>query len=78
MGRIMFVCSCNALTDRDVEAAVDDGATQPREIYAARGCRAQCGNCVSGMLCLLRRAIQERAEAAMREATAMMEGGAPA
>ncbi|MBB2205118.1 (2Fe-2S)-binding protein [Gluconacetobacter takamatsuzukensis] len=64
----MFVCSCNMLTDQDVERAVDNGATRPREIYAARGCRAQCGNCVPGVLCLLRRAIQARAEMAPSDA----------
>ncbi|NVN12502.1 MULTISPECIES: bacterioferritin-associated ferredoxin [Nguyenibacter] len=59
----MFVCSCNMLTDRDLHDAVAGGATRPGEIYAAKGCRAQCGNCVPGVLCLLRRAIQARAEA---------------
>ncbi len=63
----MFVCSCNMLTDQDVKRAVDDGATRPREIYAAQGCRAQCGNCVPGVLCLLRRALQARSEMAVSE-----------
>lgn len=52
----MVVCSCNRLTHKDVEAAVADGATHPRDIYAARNCKAQCGNCVKGVVCLLREA----------------------
>ncbi|GBQ25136.1 bacterioferritin-associated ferredoxin [Gluconacetobacter sacchari DSM 12717] len=47
---------------------MEGGATRPREIYASRGCRAQCGNCVPGMLCLLRRALQARADMAATEA----------
>ncbi|MBB2200156.1 (2Fe-2S)-binding protein [Gluconacetobacter tumulisoli] len=69
----MFVCSCNLLTDRDVETAVDGGATRPRDIYASKGCRAQCGNCVPGVLCLLRRALQAR-EGGLAGAMGLGEG----
>ncbi|WP_083813683.1 (2Fe-2S)-binding protein [Gluconobacter morbifer] len=57
----MIVCSCNALSHLDVEAAIQNGASRPAEIYTARQCRAQCGNCVSGLVCLLRKALQEKA-----------------
>ncbi|MFT8720768.1 bacterioferritin-associated ferredoxin [Acetobacter sp.] len=56
----MYICSCNGLTDYDVQAAVEAGATRPREVYAARKCRAQCGNCVKGVSCLLREALKAR------------------
>ncbi|MBS4074562.1 (2Fe-2S)-binding protein [Ameyamaea chiangmaiensis] len=56
----MIVCSCNRLTHHDVEAAVDGGATRPKEIYASKGCKAQCGNCTSGIVCLLRQALMQR------------------
>ncbi|NHN89165.1 (2Fe-2S)-binding protein [Acetobacter conturbans] len=56
----MYICSCNGLTDNDVHAAVDAGATRPVEVYAARKCRAQCGNCVKGVVCLLREALKKR------------------
>lgn len=56
----MIVCSCNALSHKDVESAIDAGASKPSDIYTARKCRAQCGNCVPGMVCLLKQAIQER------------------
>lgn len=61
-GCFMFVCSCNMLTDTDVDNAVSKGATHPREVYAAKGCKAQCGNCVPGVLCLLRRALRQARE----------------
>lgn len=53
----MYVCSCNGLTDHDVRDAVGNGATRPGEVYAHCQCRAQCGNCVPTVLCLLRQAI---------------------
>lgn len=61
-GCFMFVCSCNMLTDTDVDMAVNQGATRPKEVYAAKGCKAQCGNCVPGVLCLLRRALRQAHE----------------
>ncbi|MDI6653372.1 (2Fe-2S)-binding protein [Gluconobacter japonicus] len=56
----MIVCSCNALSHKDIESAIDAGASRPADIYTARKCRAQCGNCVPGMVCLLRQALQNR------------------
>ncbi len=51
----MYVCLCNALTDRRLkEAAAATGSQRPGEIYSACGCRAQCGQCVKAVLSLLR------------------------
>ena len=51
----MYVCLCNALTDRQVkQAAATAGTTKPSSVYAACGCRAQCGQCVKALLTLLR------------------------
>ncbi|MGO9999873.1 MAG: bacterioferritin-associated ferredoxin [Acetobacteraceae bacterium] len=51
----MYVCLCNALTDRQVrQAAVTAGTTKPSSVYAACGCRAQCGQCVKALVALLR------------------------
>ena len=55
----MFVCSCNMLTDTDVETAVKNGAVSPRVVYEYKGCRAQCGNCVPGVVCLLRQMVRQ-------------------
>lgn len=60
----MVICSCNRLTHKDVEAAVEGGATRPREIYASKNCKAQCGNCVSGVVCMLREARMKKMQAA--------------
>jgi len=51
----VYVCLCNALTDRQVkQAAATAGSTKPSTVYAACGCRAQCGQCVKALVALLR------------------------
>ncbi len=42
----MYICLCNALSDRDVHAAAENGAQSVSEVYKAHGCRPQCGKCV--------------------------------
>lgn len=51
----MYICLCNALTDRQIkQAAATAGTTKSSEIYAACGCRAQCGQCARTLVALLR------------------------
>ncbi|HTI01153.1 MAG TPA: (2Fe-2S)-binding protein [Acidisoma sp.] len=51
----VYVCLCNALTDRQVKAAAEAAnTTKPSEVYAACGCRAQCGNCIKRLLHIIR------------------------
>ncbi len=51
----MYICLCNALTDRKLKQAMtESGSVTPCEVYAACGCRAQCGKCVKAVLDMLR------------------------
>jgi bacterioferritin-associated ferredoxin len=51
----VYICLCNALTDRRLkQAAAATGSQRPGDVYAACGCRAQCGQCVHAVLDLLR------------------------
>jgi bacterioferritin-associated ferredoxin len=51
----VYICLCNALTDRQVkQAAAATGTTKTSEVYAACGCRAQCGQCARALVNLLR------------------------
>jgi bacterioferritin-associated ferredoxin len=51
----VYLCLCNALTDRQLkQAAADPTRQRPNDVYAACGCRAQCGACVKAVLGLLR------------------------
>ena len=50
----MYICLCNALSDLQIRQAVRDGACRPRDVYAACGCRAQCGTCTRELLGIIR------------------------
>ncbi len=59
----VYICICNALTDRTLRlAAAEHGSRRPSEAYAACGCRAQCGSCVKAVLALLREHAGEAAQ----------------
>lgn len=54
VGRV-YLCLCNALTDQHLADALADPATRrTSDVYAACGCRAQCGGCVKTVVGLLR------------------------
>jgi bacterioferritin-associated ferredoxin len=42
---VMFVCSCRAVTDRTVKAAIASGATCIEEIAERCGAGSRCGGC---------------------------------
>lgn len=41
----MYVCVCNAVTERDIEKAVRRGARSLAELRLATGCSSNCGQC---------------------------------
>ena len=41
----MFVCICNAVTDRDIKLAVADGCTTLSDLREELGVAAGCGSC---------------------------------
>jgi bacterioferritin-associated ferredoxin len=49
----MYICLCNALTDRDVRAHSDSGCSVSM-VYRALGCEPQCGKCVPLVCQMLR------------------------
>jgi bacterioferritin-associated ferredoxin len=53
----VYICLCNALTVSQVEHAVRCGARRPKDVYAAAGARAECGNCTGSVLCVLRKLL---------------------
>jgi len=50
----MYVCLCNALTDRDVRAAARAGAARPSQVYGQCGVSPCCGKCAPMMRDMLR------------------------
>jgi bacterioferritin-associated ferredoxin len=55
----MYVCNCNGIRERQVRAAIADGASRPAQIFKACDCNAQCARCVSDM----RKMLDEEREA---------------
>lgn len=49
----MYICVCNALTDKQVEFAITSGCRRPNDIYSQCGTKPQCGRCAERMLELL-------------------------
>jgi bacterioferritin-associated ferredoxin len=41
----MFVCSCRAVTDRTVDAAIVTGASTIRDVAERCGAGSRCGGC---------------------------------
>ena len=60
----MYVCLCNALTDRDVAAPMAGGNCSVAMVYRACGCQPQCGKCVPFVRQMLRQAAEVEGKSA--------------
>lgn len=63
----MYVCICNALTDKQIRAALNDPGCSAAKVYARLGCTPQCGKCVPHVRDLVRRsrAVPANTDAAL-------------
>lgn len=52
----MYVCICNAVTDKMIRAAAADGAQTLADLQRMTGCATTCGSCSDLARDLLRRA----------------------
>ncbi len=43
----MFVCICNALTDKQIWTVLRGGARCAVDVHPALGCAVQCGQCLT-------------------------------
>lgn len=59
----MIICICRGKSDRDVNAAIENGATTIRELQAC-GIGDQCGSCHTSLRTMLAAAAAKSAEAA--------------
>ena len=41
----MYVCVCKGITDTQIRAAVEDGASSLRDVRTTLGVASQCGKC---------------------------------
>jgi bacterioferritin-associated ferredoxin len=60
----MYICLCNAITDRDLRPHIGGQACSVAMVYRALGCAPQCGKCVPFVRQMIR---QSEASAAVQE-----------
>jgi bacterioferritin-associated ferredoxin len=68
-GLFVYVCLCNAISDKHVRACAGQGRCSVSDVYRARGCQAQCGKCAGSIRAILN-------EMAPQPAGAYLEGAA--
>lgn len=49
----MYVCICNAISERHVRTAIAGGATTVGKVYRACGSQPQCGRCKASICDML-------------------------
>src|SRR5262245_42359865 len=49
----MYVCICNAVTEKDVRGCVAAGATSAKQVRAAFGMQPGCGTCTKRLCALV-------------------------
>jgi bacterioferritin-associated ferredoxin len=54
----MYVCLCNAITDRAVRTCAEGGCPTVSSVYRSLGARPKCGKCAPLVLKFLRRAVE--------------------
>jgi bacterioferritin-associated ferredoxin len=52
----MYVCLCEAISDRDIKQLMSDGATTVAEIMQCTGAGSRCGSCIGEIT----RMVEER------------------
>jgi bacterioferritin-associated ferredoxin len=53
-GGKMYVCICNAFTERQVSIAIHTGVSSPAGVFRHLGCAPQCGKCVPTVRCMVK------------------------
>ena len=53
----MYICLCNAITDRDIVHAAAQGARSPEDLAQGLGIGMGCGRCMSCAKALLTEAV---------------------
>jgi bacterioferritin-associated ferredoxin len=54
----MYVCVCNAITDREVRAQAETECSTVATIYRSLGTKPKCGKCVPLVRQLMRQVIE--------------------
>lgn len=60
----MYVCICNAVTDKQIRAAAREGCTSLRTLSCQTGCATTCGKCARMAREILVEEMQRQAQRA--------------
>ncbi|TNC91382.1 (2Fe-2S)-binding protein [Thalassolituus sp.] len=58
----MYVCICKGVTDRDIVAAAEQGATRMSQLKECTGLGSQCGKCARDAKAIFNEAKQQARE----------------
>ncbi|MEH6634921.1 MAG: bacterioferritin-associated ferredoxin [Halioglobus sp.] len=58
----MYVCVCKGITDTQIRAAVEDGASSLRDVRNTLGVASQCGKCGIMTREIVRESLSDLAE----------------
>ena len=53
----MYICICNAITDRQIVQAAEEGARSPDDLAQGLGVGLGCGRCTSCAVALLQETV---------------------
>lgn len=56
----MYVCICNAVTEKMIRTAADSGATNLEDLHRMTGCAGGCGSCAEFAEEVLTTALRSR------------------
>ena len=59
----MYVCICNALTEKQIREALAARPADVRAVYRHHDCKPQCGRCVAEVCAMLKKAREAKAAA---------------
>jgi len=60
----MYICICNAITDRQIVQAAEEGARSPDDLAHGLGVGLGCGRCTSCAIALLQESVAALKESA--------------
>ena len=60
----MYICVCNAVTERDIHQAAEAGARRLRDLREPLGVTVDCGRCACAAKCCLDQAVTKAKTAA--------------
>jgi bacterioferritin-associated ferredoxin len=70
----MYVCICNAVSDRQIRVAVERGATTLKDLNRALGVAGKCGKCAVFAQRTLKAALQESDAQGFSDAMPLAQG----